>query len=70
MSELQGKVYVDVKRAYMIRFKQSMSLTGLIGFIILNKSMAGKRETYIFKGCQSTVNLSSVLYYTPKLELS
>ena len=27
---------VDVKRAYMIRFKQSVSLTGLIGFVILN----------------------------------
>ena len=36
VSELQVKVYVDVKRAYMIRFKQSMGLPGLIGFVILN----------------------------------
>ena len=37
ISELQRKVYVDVKRAYMIRFNQStVSLTGLIGFVILN----------------------------------
>ena len=55
----------------MIRFKQSMSLTGLIGFVILNKSVAGKGRLIFSKvvKVQLIYHLSYTIL-TPKLELS